>query len=78
MFLASALLIGLLGTTSLAAHAIAIQCIAIAYMVPLGISQAATVRVGRAAGAGNFDAIVRSGWTAIALGASFAFFPAAA
>jgi MATE family multidrug resistance protein len=49
MFLASALLMGLIGTAALAAHAVAYQCAVIAYMVPYGIGQAATVRVGRAA-----------------------------
>jgi len=37
---------GLLGTEPLAAHAIAVQCCAIIYMIPYGIAQAATVRVG--------------------------------
>ncbi len=78
MFLASALLMGLLGTATLAAHAIAIQCISVAYMVPLGVSQAATIRVGRAMGAGDYQAVGRAGWTALALGVGFAFLPAAA
>lgn len=78
MFLASALIMGMIGTATLAAHAVAIQCISITYMVPLGISQAATVRVGRAMGAGNRQAAARAGWIAMALGVSMAFLSAAA
>ena len=48
IFNAAALLMGLIGAASLAAHAIAIQIASISFMVPMGISQACTVRVGRA------------------------------
>jgi multidrug resistance protein, MATE family len=78
MFVASALLMGLLGTTALAAHAIAVQCAAIAFMIPLGVSLAATVRVGRTIGAKDPRGAVRSGWIAILLGAGLAAFPALA
>ncbi len=78
MFVAAVLLMGLLGTTELAAHAVAVQCAAIAFMIPLGIGQAATVRVGRAVGAGNHAGMVRAGWTAMALGIGIAALPAAA
>ena len=44
---------GLISTTALAAHQIALQVTAILFMVPLGISMAATVRVGHAVGAGD-------------------------
>ena len=76
MFLASALLMGLLGTSPLAAHAIALQCVAVVYMVPLGISQAAAVRVGRAVGAGNPLAAARAGWVAMAVSFALAVPPA--
>jgi len=78
MFLAATLLMGLLGTAALAAHAIANQCDAIVYMVPYGIAQAATVRVGRAAGAGKPQAMARAGWAALAVAVGYAFLPAAA
>ncbi len=78
VFFAATLLMGLLGTAALAAHAIANQCAAIVYMVPYGISQAATVRVGRAVGAGKPQAIARAGWAALALGIAYAVLPASA
>ena len=40
-------------------------------MVPLGLNQAATVRVGLAHGAGNAEGVSRAGWTAFVIGVSF-------
>jgi MATE family multidrug resistance protein len=40
-------------------------------MVPLGLNQAVTIRVGRAFGAGDVSGITRAGWTAYALGILF-------
>lgn len=71
LFGASALLMGLIGGASLAAHAIAIQLASLAFMVPMGIAQAATVRVGRAYGAGSRQGITLSGWAAFGLGIAF-------
>lgn len=71
IFNGAAMLMGLIGPTSLAAHAIAIQIASLTFMVPMGIGQAATVRVGRAFGAGDRDGIARAGGTAIALGLGF-------
>jgi MATE family multidrug resistance protein len=59
---------GRISTTALAAHQIALQVTAILFMVPLGISQAATVRVGQAAGRGDAKAARRAGWTAVLIG----------
>jgi MATE family multidrug resistance protein len=50
MFLASAMMMGMIGTVELAAHGIAMQCASITFMVHVGLSSAATVRVGRALG----------------------------
>jgi len=68
---AATALIGTLDPRSLAAHQIAINTASFTYMVPLGISSAAAVRVGQALGRGDSAAAARAGWTAMALGAAF-------
>lgn len=50
MFIFASIMIGWLGVVALAAHGIVMQIAAIAFMVPLGMSQAATVRVSNAMG----------------------------
>lgn len=64
-------LIAKLGAVPLASHQIALNTVALTYMVPLGISSAAAVRVGQALGRHDTRAAARSGWTAILLGAGF-------
>ena len=71
VFNAAVFLMGLIGATSLAAHAIAIQIASLTFMVPLGLSQAVTVRVGLAYGRGDRVGITRAGWTAFAMGTAF-------
>ncbi len=71
VFIAAVFLMGLLGTVPLAAHAIAIQIASVTFMVPLGIAQAATIRVGLASGRGDRAGIGRAGWTAFAIGEGF-------
>ncbi len=71
IFNAAAFLMGLIGTTSLAAHAIAIQIASVTFMVPMGLGQAATVRVGLAFGGGDRYGISRAGWTAFSMGLGF-------
>jgi multidrug resistance protein, MATE family len=71
IFNAAVFLMGLIGSASLAAHSIAIQIASLSFMVPVGFGQAATVRVGRALGAGDDDAIRRASWSAFALGVGF-------
>ena len=51
VFNAATFVIGLIGPVALAGHAIALQIASLAFMVPLGLGQAATVRVGLAYGA---------------------------
>ena len=70
-FNAAALLMGLIDAPSLAAHAVAIQISSISFMIPLGLGQAATVRVGLAYGAGDSGGLARAGWTAYGLSAIF-------
>jgi MATE family multidrug resistance protein len=52
-FGAVGLLMGVLGTVQMAAHQIAITLAAFTFMVPLGVGQAAAVRVGHAIGSGD-------------------------
>lgn len=68
LFSAAALLMGLISTTALAAHQVALQVTAILFMVPFGISMAATVRVGHALGRNDPAAVKRAGFVAIVLG----------
>jgi MATE family multidrug resistance protein len=67
MFSTASVLMGVLGTNELAAHAIAIQCAAMTFMVPLGLSQATTVRVGFAYGARAPEGVGKAGWTSLGL-----------
>lgn len=75
MFSSASLLMGLISTTALAAHQVALQVAAILFMVPYGISMAATVRVGHAVGRNDPSAVKRAGLVAtllgIAVGAGF-------
>ena len=64
-FSAAALLMGRFGEVSMAAHQIALMCAATAFMVPLGLSMALSVRVGEAEGreaSASLRPIVLSGW----------------
>jgi MATE family multidrug resistance protein len=71
LFGAAGLLMGLIGTTALAAHQIALQIAAILFMVPFGIGMAATVRVGHAVGRNDAPAVRRAGFVATLLGIVF-------
>jgi MATE family multidrug resistance protein len=71
IFNAAVFLMGLIGTAAIAAHAIAIQIAALTFMVPMGLAQAVTVRVGLAYGRRDKSGIARAGWTAFAMGVGF-------
>lgn len=71
VFACAVFLMGLIGRESIAAHAIALQIAAATFMVPLGLAQAGTVRVGLFYGAGDRTGVGRAGWTAIVLGVGF-------
>ena len=71
LFATAALMMGWIGTAALAAHQIALQTAAILFMVPLGISMAATVRVGHAVGRHDAPGTRRAGFAAVGLGAAF-------
>ena len=71
LFTAAALMMGLLGTNEVAAHAIALQCASMAFMIPLGLGTAATVRVGIAFGRRDDEGIRKAGWMALAVGTGF-------
>jgi MATE family multidrug resistance protein len=71
LFQASALMMGWIGTHELAAHGIALEACALAFMVHLGLANAVTVRTSWADGAGNARGLRDGARVAIALSAAF-------
>jgi len=71
LFSVAAIMMGWLSTQELAAHLIAIQLASISFMVPLGLSQATTIRVGLQYGRGTDFGVGVAGWTSIAMGTGF-------
>ncbi len=61
-------LMGTLGTEVLAAHQIVFQTIMVTFMIPLGMSYAATARVGQWLGRNNLPGIKRAGYISIGMG----------
>lgn len=70
-FAVTAIFAGQMGVVVLAAHQIALQTVAVTFMVPLGISQAATVRVGQCSGQGDWHTARLSGIISLSLGGGF-------
>jgi len=66
-FVFAAVMIGWIGTNELAAHQIAINLASITFMVGLGISLAATVRVGNYLGKRDLVGIKKAGYSALAI-----------
>jgi MATE family multidrug resistance protein len=71
LFLATGLMMGVLGPTPLAAHTVAISIASVTFMVPAAIAQAANVRVSYEMGAGRRAAARRAGFAAIGMAAAF-------
>ena len=71
IFGAAAFLMGTIGAPQLAAHTVALQIAALAFQVPFGVGQAATIRVGLFYGARDPDGMKRAGWAGIAIGTGF-------
>ncbi len=71
LFMGTTVMMGMLGTTALAAHQVALQCAAFTFMVPLGIGMAGTVRVGQAAGRRDERGARRAGGVAVGLATLF-------
>ena len=76
VFSTTGILMGLFGADALGAHQLVMNCISVIFMVPLGIAQAATVRVAVALGSGMPAAARRAGFVAIALGVAYMAFMA--
>jgi MATE family multidrug resistance protein len=72
LFTGASLLMGNIGTLELAAHGIALQLASIAFMIPLGLAQAGTVRVGVAHGRGDHLGVVRAAWAVLIVAAVIA------
>jgi MATE family multidrug resistance protein len=70
-FSAATALCARLGPVPLAGHQIALNCAALTFMVPLGVSSAAAVRVGQQLGRLDPDGARRAGWSAIIIGVGF-------
>src|ERR1700735_1018242 len=71
VFAVATALIARLGAVPLASHQVALNTVSFTYMVPLGISAAAAVRVGQGLGRQDAAAASRAGWTAMLLGTTF-------
>ena len=71
VFTAATALAGRLAPASLAAHQIALNIAAFAFMVPFGVSSAGAVRVGHAVGRLDPAGAARAGWTALLFGVGF-------
>jgi len=67
LFIVTALLIGRLGANEAAAHQIAINVAQLCFMIPMGVAEATTVRVGHAVGRGDGFGVRRAAWAGYAI-----------
>jgi MATE family multidrug resistance protein len=65
----SAIMMGWISASTLAAHQIAITCAATTFMFPLGVAQAVTIRIGHALGSGETARTKIIGWGGLAASA---------
>jgi multidrug resistance protein, MATE family len=70
-FVGTGVLMGLIGAHALAANQIVGNCISFTFMVPLGLAQAATVRIAYECGSGRREAAWRAAVVALTLGICF-------
>jgi MATE family multidrug resistance protein len=77
-FALSTTMAGWLGREALASHQVVLNLSALAFMLPLGIAQGASVRVGNLIGAGDEAGMRRAAKVSIALGAGVMVFSAVA
>ncbi|MBV7258332.1 MATE family efflux transporter [Erythrobacter crassostreae] len=71
IFGAAAFMMGRFGAAELAGHTVALQLAALAFQIPFGVGQAATIRVGYFYGARDPVGAQRAGWVAMAIGTGF-------
>lgn len=71
LFTGAAFLMGRIGETELAGHTIALQVAALAFQIPFGVAQAATIRVGLFYGARDHNGIAHAGQASLILGIGF-------
>jgi MATE family multidrug resistance protein len=76
LFTGAAFLMGRIGEAELAGHTIALQVAALAFQIPFGVAQAATIRVGLAYGARDHEGITYAGQASLVLGIGFMAFTA--
>lgn len=77
LFSSGAFLMGLIGQAELAGHTLALQVAALAFQIPFGIGQAATIRVGYHFGARDIPAITAAARAALVLAVGYMIVPAA-
>lgn len=67
LFMATMIMMGWIGTMELAAHGIALQIISVTFMIHIGLSSAATVRIGRTRSRNDAPALRLAAWAALIL-----------